>query len=403
MITLHEEMIKILEELANNTATANNIAELVNKRGNYVKKDESLVAANQIRARARKYPELFEYSHNRVTLKKNVNQIYSAEEIKSYLLKNTVPLRNSIEDLTTPSIYALIYHGKSFIHKELNEYVKIRPIIFIGVNSEKENVHNELSIDDKKSVISKILKMKLDQNITSLNNELSVTKSEIMDWVFSNLEYSQFSAITDYDILLKLKKELIELVKPILNDEIPANHFFYEEVNRYSFGITNDELNNIDTLKEVGFEGFVKIKDLRRNYDLLPNEKGIYFILKLTKEQPEFINPGTGGFFKGRDPNVSINTLTNKWVDDTIILYIGKAGGVNSMSNIKKRVKQLLEFGNNRPVGHWGGRYLWQLKDIENCVVCWKKIINEEPLETERKFINKFIEKYGRLPFANIT
>ena len=41
---------------------------------------------------------------------------------------------------------------------------------------------------------------------------------------------------------------------------------------------------------------------------------------------PEFLSRGTGGFFKGKDPNVSITELETNWVENTCVVYIGKAG-----------------------------------------------------------------------------
>lgn len=72
---------------------------------------------------------------------------------------------------------------------------------------------------------------------------------------------------------------------------------------------------------------------------------------------PEFLSHGTGGFFKGKDPNVSITELETNWVENTCVVYIGKAG-----TTLQKRLNQYLKFGNGQNIGHWGGRYIWQIK-----------------------------------------
>lgn len=76
----------------------------------------------------------------------------------------------------------------------------------------------------------------------------------------------------------------------------------------------------------MGFSGFLTIKHLRQT-DLaeLPTGPGVYVVLRDELTQPNFVSIGTGGRFKGRDPNVPLETLEEKWVDDACVIYIGKA------------------------------------------------------------------------------
>ena len=39
----------------------------------------------------------------------------------------------------------------------------------------------------------------------------------------------------------------------------------------------------------------------------------------------EFLAVGSGGHFKGKDPNISLADLKSNWVDNTKVVYIGKA------------------------------------------------------------------------------
>lgn len=58
-ITLHEAMCLVLEE-NNRPMTARELADEINKRNLYTRGDREPLPTNQIRARVRKYPWLFE-------------------------------------------------------------------------------------------------------------------------------------------------------------------------------------------------------------------------------------------------------------------------------------------------------------------------------------------------------
>lgn len=150
-------------------------------------------------------------------------------------------------------------------------------------------------------------------------------------------------------------------------------------------------------LEKNGFQGFVTISELTKTPALAPTEKGVYMILRESENAPEFLNEGTGGFFKGKNPNVSISELQNNWVKNTPIMYIGKA------TSLQSRLKQYMKFGQGKNVGHWGGRLIWQIKDSQEFIICWKGLKNEEPREVEEKLIKEFKEKHNmQRPFANL-
>ena len=90
---------------------------------------------------------------------------------------------------------------------------------------------------------------------------------------------------------------------------------------------------DIENLKAYGFEGFIPIKQLWNNQSAVPQEQGVYLVLNTRQNDINFINPGVGGFFQGRNPNVPIDVLREKFIDDAI-LYIGKAGGINNRATL---------------------------------------------------------------------
>lgn len=84
------------------------------------------------------------------------------------------------------------------------------------------------------------------------------------------------------------------------------------------------------------------------------------------------------------------------------IIYIGKAGATNSSAIIQSRLKQYFNFGQSKPLGHWGGRYIWQLNNSSDLIVCWEATPENEPSVVESFLIKKFKEFYGQRPFANL-
>ena len=161
---------------------------------------------------------------------------------------------------------------------------------------------------------------------------------------------------------------------------------------------------NRDFLQAQGFEGFMTIGELMGGAKtLIPARMGVYVVLRESEAAPQFQSEGTGGFFKGRNPNVSLAELTDNWVEGTPVVYIGKAGGSDSSATLQKRLTQYLRFGQGANVGHWGGRYIWQLADSKDLVVCWKVLSNEDPRDVEQKMIADFKAVHGgKRPFANL-
>ena len=160
--------------------------------------------------------------------------------------------------------------------------------------------------------------------------------------------------------------------------------------------------DNISEIEAAGFQGFEEIQSLMNNKcQNVPSEKGIYFVLKYVVP-PEFLSTSVGGHFKGKDPTVDLQKLKSKWVDNTLVVYIGQAGGRDSKETLFDRLKTYMSFGNGNPVGHWGGRYIWQLKNNRKLNICWKPVTDDDPERVEKELIKKFENHYGKKPFANI-
>jgi hypothetical protein len=159
--------------------------------------------------------------------------------------------------------------------------------------------------------------------------------------------------------------------------------------------------DNIDGIRQSGFHGFLPISALKASGCCeVPNAPGIYLILNPNTTRPDFLPVSIGGHFKGKDPTVEISRLESKWVEDALVLNIGKAG--LGGATLKSRLKQYMRFGRGEAIGHRGGRYIWQLRHSCNLLVCWKVIPDGVPRAVEKALIAEFTTVYGKLPFANL-
>ncbi len=155
--------------------------------------------------------------------------------------------------------------------------------------------------------------------------------------------------------------------------------------------------NEISEYKSEGFDGFIPVRILRESKSIIPDMKGIYVVLRTSEDAPVFLEKGSAKVLEDKDPNVAEEVLAAKYVSGSQTVYIGKA------TNLRNRLGQLLRFGDGRCINHWGGRYLWQLADAEDLLIAWKVITSENPREVESRMLNDFKNRYGKLPFANIS
>ena len=158
--------------------------------------------------------------------------------------------------------------------------------------------------------------------------------------------------------------------------------------------------NSIESLKENGFEGFKSVNDLLQSKikEVIPPEQGVYLVLFPLGSEVDYMDKNPAGIRGGRNPTVDIEVLRQNFVENTIVLYIGKA------KRLSERIDCYLKHGQgNDKAAHWGGRMIWQLKDSQNLLFCWKKSDKIDSFEDERELINSFCKEFGRRPFANHT
>ncbi len=157
-----------------------------------------------------------------------------------------------------------------------------------------------------------------------------------------------------------------------------------------------------ENLIKHGFTGFKTINELCKDSTILPKQKGVYVVINPLPSSKDFLKVGTGGHFKAKNPNISVEELNAKWVSDAIVVYIGQAGGNGSAATLQKRIKQYLDFGKGKAIGHYGGRLIWQIKHSKDLLIAWKALDKEDSCAVETKLLTDFKEHYGVLPFANM-
>lgn len=159
----------------------------------------------------------------------------------------------------------------------------------------------------------------------------------------------------------------------------------------------------VESLSAAGFRGFVPIASLMRDNSPLPAVRGVYMLVRRASDPPVFLEIGSGGHFKDKDPNVGVEVLRNNWIEGSAIMYIGKAGDPGSAATLRSRLGQYLKFGAGRKIGHWGGRYVWQLADAKEIEMCWLPLPAGTPSQVESDLIAAFRTTFGDRPFANLT
>jgi len=149
-------------------------------------------------------------------------------------------------------------------------------------------------------------------------------------------------------------------------------------------------------LARDGFVGWLTFDQLRADkLTQVPPEGGVYVVLRKSARPPGFLKQNPGGRFKGRNPTIASTALEANWVDGAKVVYIGKANA------LRRRLNEFARFGAGAPIGHWGGRLIWQLGDSADLLVAWKPTPDEDPRGAESRLIARFRAAYDQPPFAN--
>lgn len=161
--------------------------------------------------------------------------------------------------------------------------------------------------------------------------------------------------------------------------------------------------NSIQSLLDYKFEGAVKVcdwKDFEKPKSL--DSAGVYLIVRNNGSDFEFEEQILGEVYQESNSKVPKSELSKKWVKETCVMYIGKAGGAKYKQTLRKRLDQYMNYRKGKSKNHKGGRYIWHLPDCDTLEIYWLKLCSHEPVQVERALINAFLVKYNQLPFANL-
>ena len=158
------------------------------------------------------------------------------------------------------------------------------------------------------------------------------------------------------------------------------------------------DLSSENGLRKIGFDGFLAVAELRDSkLGDVAKTHGVYLVMTDPNAHPRFLPRSPAGHFKGKDPTVSIPDLKTNWVFGASILYFGM-----TRDSLKKRIGTLLKYGEGKPVGHRGGRYLWQIDMSKDFKIAWMPVTDRDPRDVESELMEQFAQQYGALPFANL-
>lgn len=155
-------------------------------------------------------------------------------------------------------------------------------------------------------------------------------------------------------------------------------------------------------LERQGFAGFLPLDVVRSRLEEIPVKPGVYLVVIAPTPSPQFLDRSSAGWFKGQDPTYPVERLIGKWVPDAAVIYIGKAGPKPSR-HLRRRIDELLRFGSGEPIGHRGGRALWQLPGVWKALVAWKEVTGDDPRNAESTLLREFESEFGKRPFANFN
>lgn len=144
----------------------------------------------------------------------------------------------------------------------------------------------------------------------------------------------------------------------------------------------------LDGLDLTGFSAITSIEILQRTRcSFVPPLPGVYVVLRPSRKRPVFLERSGAGWFQGKDPSYESSIVFKKWVAPATVLYVGKGDG---QGGLQRRLREFVDFGYGKAVGHRGGRLVWHLKDYRSLQVRWMPTPDRNPRDVKNRLIKVF-------------
>jgi hypothetical protein len=92
--------------------------------------------------------------------------------------------------------------------------------------------------------------------------------------------------------------------------------------------------------------------------------------------------------------------MIDRWIKDTDVIYIGRAGGPNITEHLPDRIKLLIRHSLGKTTIHEGGEDIWLLEHDYGFLLYWKESNN--PKAMEWNLLDDFKKQHdNKLPFGN--
>lgn len=158
-----------------------------------------------------------------------------------------------------------------------------------------------------------------------------------------------------------------------------------------------------DDLAAEGYVGFLTVGQLHRSGCFeVPDECGVYVVLRRGEAPHAILRRSQAPAWRGEDPTRPVEELAARWIDGTALLYVNAAPGAGVRHRLRQRLKRMLRFGHGSVVGHWSGRFLWQLGESSRLVLAWRPCTDAEaPRAIAQEILRRFEAVHHARPFAN--
>jgi len=154
------------------------------------------------------------------------------------------------------------------------------------------------------------------------------------------------------------------------------------------------------SLEAAGFAGFSAVATLQLDRcERVPVEQGVYVVVRDPSHPLGFRAKSPAGHYRGVDPTLPLETLSERWVEGASVMYVGVAPGTGVRALLQQCIKRSVRFGGGANIAHPGGAALWQLEGSTQLRFAWK-VSDGDPRPLAAALLAEFVARHGKPPFA---